>query len=228
MARSQEIGNVQRNSIRLGLRARLPSDAQDRAQLLVKAFKLARIGRQSLKIECLFKNRACDMKTLKSAPHSNLKDHTIAVVRHPCPYKRTAVHKASEDSPYQYARGAHCAHWYFKIVTFDASEFSRQAEYCSATRMLVDWVRTFDVVPQRRPMTGEHAMTTSSPSLSHSPPVLHVFEQDGGWHWGITIPRCTGSGFKLIAFSEHIFSAEDTAQRDGDRALASIVASGGN
>jgi hypothetical protein len=55
-----------------------------------------------------------------------------------------------------------------------------------------------------------------------------VFEQDGGWHWGITIPRRTGSGFKLIAFSEHSFSAEDTAQRDGDRALASIVATGGN
>ncbi len=71
-------------------------------------------------------------------------------------------------------------------------------------------------------------MTTSSPSPSQSPPVLHVFEQDGGWHWGITIPRRTGSGFKLIAFSEHSFSAEDTAQRDGDRALASIVATGGN
>ncbi|QVN22910.1 hypothetical protein [Burkholderia pyrrocinia] len=68
-------------------------------------------------------------------------------------------------------------------------------------------------------------MTTSSPARSHTPPALHVFEQDGGWHWGITVPRPTGCGFKLIAFSEHIFSAEDTAQRDGDRALASIVAS---
>ncbi|AXF25443.1 hypothetical protein CUJ89_33775 [Burkholderia pyrrocinia] len=77
-------------------------------------------------------------------------------------------------------------------------------------------------------MTGEHAITTSSPALSQTPPVLHVFEQDGGWHWGITVPRSVGSGFKLIAFSQHIFPAEDTAQRDGDRALATIVASDGN
>nr|WP_175800301.1 hypothetical protein [Burkholderia anthina] len=68
-------------------------------------------------------------------------------------------------------------------------------------------------------------MTTSSPALRQTCPALHVFQQDGGWHWGITIPRPTGCGFKLIAFSERIFSAEDTAQCDGDRALASIVAS---
>ncbi|VWC01006.1 hypothetical protein BLA23254_04807 [Burkholderia lata] len=68
-------------------------------------------------------------------------------------------------------------------------------------------------------------MTTSSPALAQAPPALHVFQQDGGWHWGITIPRATGSGFKLIAFSTDSFSTEDTAQRDGDRALASIVAS---
>ncbi|WP_137909988.1 MULTISPECIES: hypothetical protein [unclassified Burkholderia] len=71
-------------------------------------------------------------------------------------------------------------------------------------------------------------MTTSSPALSQTHPVLHVFEQDGGWHWGITVPRSLGIGFKLIAFSEHTFSAVDTAQRDGDRALAAIVASDGN
>ncbi|WP_269504929.1 hypothetical protein [Burkholderia sp. IMCC1007] len=71
-------------------------------------------------------------------------------------------------------------------------------------------------------------MTTSSPAPTQSRPALHVFEQDGGWHWGITVPRCTGSGFKLIAFSQHLFSDKDTAQRDGERALASIVASGGN
>ncbi|MBN3837288.1 hypothetical protein [Burkholderia sp. Ac-20344] len=69
-------------------------------------------------------------------------------------------------------------------------------------------------------------MTTSSPALSQASPVLHVFQQDGGWHWGITVPRSTGSGFKLIAFSTGIFSTEDTAQRDGDQALASVVASG--
>ncbi|MBJ9754105.1 hypothetical protein DF046_26985 [Burkholderia cepacia] len=67
-------------------------------------------------------------------------------------------------------------------------------------------------------------MTTFSPALNQAPPALHVFQQDGGWHWGITVPRPTGSGFKLIAFSHHIFSTEDTAQHDGARALASIVA----
>ncbi|WP_071335897.1 hypothetical protein [Burkholderia contaminans] len=67
-------------------------------------------------------------------------------------------------------------------------------------------------------------MTTSSPALNQAPPALHVFQQDGGWHWGITVPRSAGSGFKLIAFSTDIFSTKDTAQRDGDRALASIVA----
>ncbi|MBZ5794564.1 hypothetical protein K8353_31040 [Burkholderia contaminans] len=67
-------------------------------------------------------------------------------------------------------------------------------------------------------------MTTSSSALSQAPPALHVFQQDGGWHWGITVPRSPGGGFKLIAFSHHIFSTEDTAQHDGARALASMVA----
>ncbi|CAG9262374.1 hypothetical protein [Burkholderia cepacia] len=67
-------------------------------------------------------------------------------------------------------------------------------------------------------------MTTFSSALNQAPPALHVFQQDGGWYWGITVPRPTGSGFKLIAFSHHIFSTEDTAQHDGARALASIVA----
>lgn len=67
-------------------------------------------------------------------------------------------------------------------------------------------------------------MTTSSPALNQTPPALHVFQQDGGWHWGITVPHSAGSGFKLIAFSTDIFSTADTAQRDGDRALAFIVA----
>ncbi|PRG08811.1 hypothetical protein C6Q17_19790 [Burkholderia contaminans] len=70
-------------------------------------------------------------------------------------------------------------------------------------------------------------MTTSSPALSQSLHALHVFEQDGGWHWGITVPRSVGCGFKLIAFSKHILPSQDTAQRDGSQALAAIVASAG-
>jgi hypothetical protein len=59
---------------------------------------------------------------------------------------------------------------------------------------------------------------------SHTPtlPVLHVFEQAGGWHWGITVPRLKGSGFRLIAFSERIFPVEAAARTDGSHALATL------
>ncbi|WP_322104347.1 hypothetical protein [Paraburkholderia sp. J41] len=53
-------------------------------------------------------------------------------------------------------------------------------------------------------------------------PRLHVFQQEGGWHWGITIERSTGGGFKVIAYSEHTFPDEDEAQNDGDRALVNL------
>jgi len=66
-------------------------------------------------------------------------------------------------------------------------------------------------------------MTTRS-TVVHASPVLHVFEQEGGWHWGITIPRAAGSGFKLIAYSETTFDAEIEARRDGSRALENLPA----
>lgn len=53
----------------------------------------------------------------------------------------------------------------------------------------------------------------------HSPPALHVFEQEGGWHWGITIARQAGSGFRLVAYSETTFTEQHEAQSDGTRAL---------
>ena len=56
-----------------------------------------------------------------------------------------------------------------------------------------------------------------------SSPKLHVFEQEGGWHWGITIPRSAGGGFKVIAYSERTFRAEKEAQSDGDRALVNLA-----
>lgn len=65
-----------------------------------------------------------------------------------------------------------------------------------------------------------------SPPGSATVPELHVFEQDGGWQWGITIPRAAGSGFKLIAFSERTFSSEDTARADGAQALTRLANSG--
>lgn len=62
-------------------------------------------------------------------------------------------------------------------------------------------------------------MTTYEALQAPNTAVLHVFEQDGGWHWGITTPRAAGSGFKLVAFSEETFPFEAAARSDGDRAL---------
>jgi hypothetical protein len=63
---------------------------------------------------------------------------------------------------------------------------------------------------------------TARPPAQHSSPKLHVFEQEGGWHWGITIPRPAGSGFKVIAYSKTTFSGETEARRDGSRALDNL------
>lgn len=68
-------------------------------------------------------------------------------------------------------------------------------------------------------------MMTSQVSMPTAP-ALHVFEQAGGWHGGITIARAKGSGFKLIAFSDRIFPIEDDARRDGRQALANLADSG--
>lgn len=59
----------------------------------------------------------------------------------------------------------------------------------------------------------------------HQPtiPKLHVFEQAGGWHWGITVPRVRGCGFKVIAFSDITFAEEDAARTDGSQALAGLA-----
>lgn len=46
---------------------------------------------------------------------------------------------------------------------------------------------------------------------------LHVFEQDGGWHWGLTIERPHDTGRKVIAFSEEVFRSEAQARTDGER-----------
>lgn len=65
-------------------------------------------------------------------------------------------------------------------------------------------------------------MTTFHLPHLQTTPELHVFEQAGGWHWGITVPRLAGCGFKVVAFSEAIFPAADAARSDGLRALASV------
>ncbi|VWC57259.1 hypothetical protein BLA18109_01000 [Burkholderia lata] len=55
--------------------------------MLVKAFELPRIRRQSLKVARLLENQSGNMKTLKSAANSNLKHDAIAAMRHSRPHK---------------------------------------------------------------------------------------------------------------------------------------------
>lgn len=50
--------------------------------------------------------------------------------------------------------------------------------------------------------------------------MLHVFEQDGGWHWALTIERTLGAGKKVIAYSGPMFSSEVQARAEGMLALA--------
>jgi hypothetical protein len=73
-----------------------------------------------------------------------------------------------------------------------------------------------------RVLTDERAMATFPDSLHPTVPELHVFEQAGGWHWGITVPRVAGCGFKLIAFGEKTFQAEVAARTDGNLVLAGL------
>ncbi|WP_321880192.1 hypothetical protein [Paraburkholderia bannensis] len=62
-------------------------------------------------------------------------------------------------------------------------------------------------------------MSASQSPILHTSLKLHVFEQEGGWHWGITIPRAAGGGFKVIAYSDTTFPGETEARRDGGRVL---------
>ena len=47
---------------------------------------------------------------------------------------------------------------------------------------------------------------------------LRVFEQDGGWNWGLTIERLRGTGEKVVAYSDAPFESEALARIDGMRA----------
>jgi hypothetical protein len=44
---------------------------------------------------------------------------------------------------------------------------------------------------------------------------LHVFEQDGGWNWGLTIERLRGTGEKVVAYSDAPIELEAQARMDG-------------
>ncbi|KMQ80003.1 hypothetical protein BPMI_05088c [Candidatus Burkholderia pumila] len=54
-----------------------------------------------------------------------------------------------------------------------------------------------------------------------SKPTLHVFHQEGGWHWGITVERTAGSGRKVVAYSDDGFDSEEEAREDGEYVLRS-------
>lgn len=194
--------------------------------MLVKAFELSCIRRQSLKFARLLENQSSNMKTLKALADPNLKHDAIAAMRHPRPHKRTSIHKASGKSQSSHQYASHLRRCIFVFQNCGVSHIGIfvKLEYCAAAKVSVDWVRASDVVAPQSPHDGRARDDDFFTSTEPGPPALHVFQQDGGWHWGITVPRSAGSGFKLIAFSTDIFSTEDTAQRDGDRALASIVA----
>jgi hypothetical protein len=60
-------------------------------------------------------------------------------------------------------------------------------------------------------------VTVPDPSLE---PSLHVFEQDGGWQWALTVKRSAGVGVKVVAFSREGFRGEADAYAAGERARA--------
>nr|WP_249170799.1 hypothetical protein [Burkholderia vietnamiensis] len=51
-------------------------------------------------------------------------------------------------------------------------------------------------------------------------PSLHVFEQDGGWQWALTVKRTSGVGVKVVAFSTEGYHREADAHAAGERARA--------
>jgi hypothetical protein len=67
-------------------------------------------------------------------------------------------------------------------------------------------------------------MSTLQNETTGNAAMLHVFDQDGGWHWGITVPRENGCGSRVVAFSERSFAHECDAAADGSRTLDAINA----
>ena len=57
-----------------------------------------------------------------------------------------------------------------------------------------------------------------------SDPTLHVFQQDGAWHWGITIDRPTGFGMKVVAYSDEGFTTRQAGSSVIDSNAASVTA----
>ncbi|AOR70428.1 hypothetical protein BBJ41_23040 [Burkholderia stabilis] len=60
-------------------------------------------------------------------------------------------------------------------------------------------------------------MTVLDPTFE---PSLHVFEQDGGWQWALTVQRASGVGVKVVAFSRDGLRGEAEAYAAGQLARA--------
>nr|WP_232356691.1 hypothetical protein [Burkholderia multivorans] len=72
----------------------------------------------------------------------------------------------------------------------------------------------------QRGQAGAHRVSALHESLE---PSLHVFEQDGGWQWALTVKRASGVGVKVVAFSEQGFAHEADAHAAGQRARTEYV-----
>jgi len=66
-------------------------------------------------------------------------------------------------------------------------------------------------------------MSTPQCVMAGKPATLHVFTQDGAWHWGISVPRERGCGVQVIAYNERGFASESDATSDGSLALTRIA-----
>lgn len=66
-------------------------------------------------------------------------------------------------------------------------------------------------------------MSTLQCVTEGKPATLHVFAQDGAWHWGITVPRGRGGGFQVVAYNEKSFASQSDAMSDGSLKLKRIT-----
>jgi hypothetical protein len=66
-------------------------------------------------------------------------------------------------------------------------------------------------------------MSTLRCSMDGKPATLHVFVQDGAWHWAICASRVRGCGFQVIAYNEKGFASEGNAMSDGILTLNRIA-----
>lgn len=145
--------------------------------MLVKAFELSCVRRQSLKVARLLENQSSNMKTLKALADPNLKHDTIAAMRYPRPHKRTSIHEASgkSQSSHQYASHLRRCIFVFQNCGVSCIGIFAKLEYCAAAKVSVDWVRASDVVAPQSAHDGrardDDFFTSTEPCTSCAPRV---------------------------------------------------------